>query len=71
MSFAIPKRLNNGAEIKALKMIVGHHMMVLAFWEGDLRPWVTWAVDSNGDAYWGHYFVTEAEAYDDWEKRSL
>lgn len=69
---AISNVLNNGAEIKAFKQMIGRHMVVLAFWEGhDPMPWVTWAVDDNGDAYWGHYFKTSDEAFDDWKERAL
>lgn len=64
--FAIPKVLNNGAEILAYKKRLNNHMIVLAKWG---EEFVTWAVSDNGDAYWGHYFKTEDEASADWEKR--
>jgi hypothetical protein len=69
--FAVPTVLNNGAEVFALKGMKGRHWVVLAKTDQGIHPWVTWAVDQNGDAYWGHYFATQPEAYDDWEKRSL
>ncbi len=67
--FAIPKVLNNGAEILAYKRIRNSHMVVCAKTEIGVHPFVTWAVDDNGDAYWGHYFLTEDEAMKDWRER--
>lgn len=68
---AISKVLNNGAQIKAFKQMIGRHMVVLAFLEHNvITPWVTWCVDDNGDAYWGHYFKTDEEAFEDWKERA-
>ena len=72
--FAIPKFLNNGAEILAYKKRLRGVMIVLARWvrhdgAGQREEYVTWAVDDNGDAYWGHYFNNEDDALVDWEKR--
>lgn len=67
MSFAIPKFLNNGAEILAFKQRLRGVLVVLAKWKDN--EYVTWVVDEKGDAYWGHYFNNEDDALIDWEKR--
>jgi len=68
--FAIPKFLNNGAEILAYKKRLRGVMVVLAKWNSTGKEeYVTWVVDDNGDAYWGHYFNNEDDALVDWEKR--
>ena len=46
--------LHNGASIIAAK-----NGIVLCKWT---EEYVTWAVNENGDAYWGHYFKDDLEA---------
>jgi hypothetical protein len=57
-------KLNNGAEI-----IEQRGEVVLARWNSP-HPFVTWRVDDEGNAYWGHYFKTELEARYSFERRS-
>ncbi len=59
--------LRNGAEVIA-QMPLGDRMYVAAKWHG-AHPYVTWAVDDDGNAYWGKYFATQEEAISNlWER---
>ena len=59
--------LKNGATVLELDNTSG---VVLAHWPRNGRTeYVTWAVDNEGNCYWGHYFHTEAEARDDYLER--
>jgi len=57
--------LNNGASVLAVKPSQ-NGFVVLANFNGSF---VTWAVDNDMNAYWGHYFETQDEALDDFNIR--
>lgn len=63
-------KLKNGAELKRQQTnkTTGERF-VLGYLAGRATPWVTWAVDEGGYAYWGHYFCDENSAVLDLEKR--
>lgn len=68
--YKVPDTLTNGAKVLAVKQLIGGHATVVAEKSPDsVHPFVTWAVDENGDAYWGHYFKTYDEALEDWKER--
>ena len=50
------KKLKNGASV-----IIQRHNHVIARWNGQF---VFWTVDTDGNAYWGHYFDTAEAAID-------
>jgi len=56
--------LRNGAEL--LQQIGS---VVLAK-TGGYMPFVTWTVDADGNAYWGHYHKTLTEAAREFEERA-
>jgi len=59
-------RLQNGARV-----LLGHvGGVVLAYWEGRLHPYVTWATDRDGAAYWGHYHADLVAAVADFAERA-
>lgn len=63
-------KLKNGAKIVQLETRKkDYQQFVLAFWSGHTCPWVTWAMDSEGNTYWGHYFGNEESARLDLAKR--
>ncbi len=65
-------KLNNGAEIIE-QAAYNNTRYVLARWdkgEKTAPEWVTWAVDDDMNAYWGHYFPTEEIARQDFLKRT-
>jgi len=62
-------KLNNGAVILRRAEKEKGYWVVLAQWNQGLHPFVTWAADENGDAYWGHYFKSYDEALADWKER--
>jgi hypothetical protein len=66
--FAIKNPLPNGATVLAFKQRSNDHGVVCARTHG-AHEYVTWAVDANSDAYWGHYFKTYDEAIVDWKER--
>jgi len=53
--------LNNGATV-----IEQSGRIVIASWHGE---YITWEVTDDGDAYWGHYYHTLAEALHDYQER--
>jgi hypothetical protein len=57
--------LPNGAEIIA----ANEAKRVVLCWYGGFQPYVTWRVDANGNAFWGHYFQSEIQANQDFLKR--
>lgn len=69
--FTIKNPLPNGATVLAVKQTqYNHATVVCALPHNEVTPYVTWAVDENSDAYWGHYFKTYDEAMEDWRERS-
>jgi hypothetical protein len=58
------RKLNNGAVVIEQKGDV-----VLARWDRDGK-YVTWKVDNEGNAYWGHYFTALSDAVADFNKRA-
>lgn len=63
-------KLKNGAEIVQTQIRKkDYQQFVLAFWSGHSAPWVTWAMDGEGNTYWGHYFNSEDSARLDLAKR--
>jgi hypothetical protein len=57
--------LNNGASVLAVKPSQ-NGFIVLAKFNGSF---VTWSVDNDMNAYWGHYFETMDEALEDFNIR--
>lgn len=55
--------LNNGATV--LRKI---GTFVLCEWRGEH---VTWKVDTEGNAYWGHYFQNYSDALNDFNLRVI
>lgn len=60
--------LKNGARVVEEYRNEQDHV-VLAFWGGHGAPWVTWWCDKEGNAHWGRYFQTEAEARANFQER--
>lgn len=68
--FTVKNPLPNGAEVIAHKQVArALATVVCRLWNNEVTPYVTWAVDENGAAYWGHYFRTYDEALADWKER--
>lgn len=64
------EKLKNGAIAIDFRRTHDDELVVLAYWEGNVNPWVTWKVSREGDCYWGHYFRTLPEAALNLEKRA-
>ena len=58
-------KLKNGADL-----IAKYGDIVLASWDGHTFPYVTWKVDSEGNAYWGRYFADYNAALMDFVNRA-
>lgn len=43
--------------------------IVLCISSTSVQPYVTWAADTEGNTFWGHYFDVRAEAEADFAKR--
>jgi len=58
--------LKNGAEV-----LSRHLDLVLATWTKGSRgqEWITWCVDEEDNAYWGHYFDSFEKAEADFVAR--
>lgn len=56
-----PNKLKNGATIAQ-----EYRNVVLAHWRGD---WVTWKIDTERNAYWGHYYDNYQDAINDFARR--
>ena len=66
--FKAGDKLKNGAVILEHDPATGS---VLASWDkGNRTEYVTWRVDDDGNAYWGHYFDSVTDAADDFKKRA-
>lgn len=50
--------LKNGATVEMLIETDTDERYVLAN-TGGYQPYVTWAMDSEGNCYWGHYFAKD------------
>lgn len=57
--------LNVGDRVPGTQAIVlasmeceGNYRVVLAKWDDNITPYVTWRIESTGCAYWGHYHKT-------------
>ena len=54
------KHLPNGAEILQYKHDhKNNRSVVLCKQEGKVQPYVTWVVDTDGNADWGRYFFAD------------
>jgi hypothetical protein len=60
-------QLKNGATVIE-STTIGKDTIVLAKTSG-YHPFVTWRVDAEGNAYWGHYFAHKEEAEEDFIDR--
>lgn len=60
--------LPNGADILD-RRTVGEGQVVLARYYG-AQPFVTWRVDQDGNAYWGHYHRELVDAAQDFRTRT-
>lgn len=61
-------QLNNGAVV-ALSSDLGDEYVVLAYWNGHTRPWVTWKVDKELNAAFGRYHTDQLVAINDYKER--
>lgn len=57
--------LPNGAEILERNVF---HRIVYCYWHG-AQPYVTWKVDDEGNAFWGHYFANAEDGHKGFLKR--
>jgi hypothetical protein len=69
----VGEKLNNGATV-LMASESDNGFYVLAMWDkgpGHSVEFVTWAVSSKGNAFWGHYFRSHnlKEAVKDFERR--
>lgn len=63
--------LNNGAKVLHQYTVDDASAIVLCKWErGAQREFVTWTIDPNGNAFWGHYWETLEAAINDYEQRA-
>ena len=68
--FEVKNPLPNGAEVLVIKQKAYNHAIVLALQtREDRKEYVTWAIDVDSSAYWGHYFKTYEQAYEDFRER--
>jgi hypothetical protein len=58
--FAVGDTIKNGATILAIHAIADR-ITVLCRFRGD-REFVTWRLDTEGNAFWGHYCGTDRAA---------
>jgi len=70
LSFKVnaPKTLKNGAKVVDFRIYGSGEIIALCEWHG-YHPFVTWRLDQEGNAYWGHYFETLEAAHADFEGR--
>lgn len=64
--------MKNGATVVDVDTSTGgtDRGIVLATWQRNAQPeFITWWVDKDGDAYWGHYFNSQLEAREDFDTR--
>lgn len=77
MPVTVPDILPNGAKVIAFKGFMKESpapagCRVLCEWHNgpsDRTLFVTWALDEACNAYWGHYFETFDEAFNDFKER--
>lgn len=55
--------------ISGYKVLSNNEYVALAYNEKAVQPWVTWQHNGDLNCYWGHYFDTEDEAYQDYLER--
>ena len=74
MATATSRRLSelkNGATVIASQQVEPDGRVVLAKTQGESAcPYVTWAVDDEGNAYWGHYYIDLMDAFADFTSRA-
>lgn len=46
-----------------------NYRVVMAWYDGSPHPWVTWAIDDEGNAFWGHYHTRPDVAFADFQER--
>ncbi|NIW99064.1 MAG: hypothetical protein GWN13_12630 [Phycisphaerae bacterium] len=63
----VPLYLNNGARVLSYAQAVCGRFYVAAEWHDE---YVTWAIDEEGNAFWGHYFDEPGDAFNDLQKRA-
>jgi hypothetical protein len=64
-----PKVLPNGAKVLDYKIYANGNIVALCEFGVGYHPFVTWRLDEEGNAFWGHYFDNAEEAYRDFEER--
>jgi hypothetical protein len=69
-NYAVGAKLRNGAVILAYRA-VDNKRVVAARWNDERTqcPFITWRVDDDGNAFWGHYFDTKNQAMVDFNER--
>jgi hypothetical protein len=67
-NFEVGTRLNNGAVVADTAINSRNDRYVVAYWSM-CDQFVTWAVDNEGNAYWGHYFERLTDACNDLQNR--
>ncbi len=67
----IGTKLKNGATVLAYRETVVKRVVAADFGadHGSSTPFATWRLDEGGNAFWGHYFETAAEAVADLDRR--
>jgi tellurite resistance-related uncharacterized protein len=68
VDMTVANSLPNGAQILRRHNAGMGRYVVLCVWRG-AQPYVTWATDNQGRAYWGHYFTRLDCAENDYCKR--
>ncbi|MGW8180378.1 MAG: hypothetical protein ACWGQW_16705, partial [bacterium] len=53
------------AQILQRWRIGDNEWLVICWWQGSPHPYVTWKVNTDGEAYFGHYWGTYEEAHYD------
>jgi hypothetical protein len=69
LAMSVLNTLPNGAQVLRRIQVEPNFWFVLAFWSGHTAPYVTWATDSEGNAYWGNYHREFHEADTDFARR--
>lgn len=65
--------LRNGCTVLRIKRINPDFRIILAMKpnpEGQYHPYVTWAMDEDGNTFLGNYFKTHTDALLDFEQRT-
>lgn len=68
MNLAPGSKINNGAVVLKAERIEDNMTLVLAAWKA-ITEFVTWMVDEDGNAFWGHYHRDVLEAAENFKNR--